>query len=191
MTEFLQQTPDRSYTDYLREAGEDDEELKRLDTSGSSAGDIFASALTTPRTGIPSGAISPQHTESHSFVNGLLSPFSPLLKGKEQREEFLEYVSLQPCRKVSIVVRVLPTSEDDDDQRCIFPQIRGNARLPSTVQKPKTPRDMVVVNPAAFGTHIPSQVTMETARLVTQVAKQSCEDWYVSKHKKGTFVSFI
>jgi hypothetical protein len=184
MTEFVQQTPDRSYTDYLKEAGEDDEDLKRLDTSGSSAGEILAMAMTTPQSSIPSGMISPQLTESRSFVNGLLSPFSPFLKEKEQRGEFLQYVSLQPCRKVSIVVRVLPTGNNDDEQRCLFPQISGDANPKSIIQRPKPPRDMVVVNPAAFGTHIPSRVTMETARLVAQVAKKSCEDWYVGWPKK-------
>eukprot|EP00980_Cylindrotheca_fusiformis_P017655 scaffold5529_cov117-Cylindrotheca_fusiformis.AAC.32 len=177
MTGFLLQTPDRPYTEYLKEAGEDDEELKYLDTSGSSAGELFALAMTTPRSSIPRGIISPQPTESRSFVNGLLSPFSPLLKENEQRKEFLQYVSLQPCRKVSIVVRVLPTNENDDEQRCLFPQMKVEPRPTSSTQTSNATRDMVVVNPAAFGTHIPSQVTMETARLVTQVAKQSCEDW--------------
>jgi chromosome segregation ATPase len=191
MTEFVQQTPDRSYTDYLKEAGEDNEDLKRLDTSGSSAGEILAMAMTTPHSSIPSGIISPQLTESRSFVNGLLSPFSPLLKEKEQRGEFLQYVSLQPCRKVSIVVRVLPTGDNDDEQRCLFPQIRGDANPMSIIQKPNPPRDMVVVNPAAFGTHIPSRVTMETARLVAQVAKKSCEDWYVVSPKKRNPSPFV
>ena len=38
-------------------------------------------------------------------------------------------------------------------------------------------RDVVVVNPTAFGKYIPSQVTMETAKVVAQVAHISSEDW--------------
>jgi chromosome segregation ATPase len=206
-------------------------------------------------------------TEARSFVNGLLSPFSPLLKqpnsgddsiadvmnngehvvGDPQRvrNEYLQYVSLKPCRKVSVVVRVLPVpndgGENDDSshqqtqpqqqQRCVFPHykedratfltpptgrndhdnsnsINNNMSSPTFArfvsppqhhqqhqeqqqsgnslrneamisQQKKTPalRDMVVVNPSAFGKYIPSQVTMETARLVAQVAQINTEDW--------------
>lgn len=170
-------TPDRSYVDYLQDVvgGGDEEDSKRLDISGSSAGDLLAAPITTtPYNGC--GIISPQLTEARSFVNGLLSPFSPLLKQQDQRNEFLQYVSLQPCRKVSIVVRVLPVEQNnDEEQRCVFPHIK-NEQNP-VVRKPKAPRDMVVVNPSAFGKFIPSQVTMETARLVAQVAHISSEDW--------------
>ncbi len=117
------------------------------------------------------GMTSPQLTEARSFVNGLLSPFSPLFEHREQRDEYLEFVSLQPCRKLSVVVRVLPC--DDSGQRCLFQHVRTN----NLTQKPKSPHDMVVVKPSAFGKVIPSQVTMETARLVAQVAHISSEDW--------------
>jgi len=41
-----------------------------------------------------------------------------------------------------------------------------------------SPRDVVVVNPTAFGKEIPTEITMERARLVSQVARRSStEDW--------------
>lgn len=190
---------DRTYVDYLQDvAGESyEEELGGLNTSGTSIKDTPSSHQNrfhlaiptdhndpeTPRHQIPSGMVSPQLTEARSFVNGLLSPFSPLLKNHEQRQEFLQYVSLQPCRKVSVVVRVLPC--DDPDKRCLFPHLKNAPdpqQLPSHAtplirRPPKTPRDMVVVNPSAFGKFIPTEVTMETARLVAQVAHISSEDW--------------
>ena len=192
------------------------------------------------------------NTESKTFVNGLLSPFSPLLHSavhkksnldtihdedednsnsnannnaettqqslkqtiKRQREEFMQYVSLQPCRKVSVVVRV--TAADDDAKRCIFPHFKdellpsggslgiapenafqdndqfatpqgkkpatlettpNSISNPSRLMSPTHRRDVVVVNPTAFGKYIPSQVTMETAKLVAQVANIASEDW--------------
>ncbi len=194
------------------------------------------------------------NTESKTFVNGLLSPFSPLLHSaihkntnnhldtiqdqeednnnannnnaentqqslkqtiKRQREEFMQYVSLQPCRKVSVVVRV--TAADEDAKRCIFPHFKddllpsgGSLQIaththnnpdqfatpqgkkttsllpattphslsnPSRLMSPTHRRDVVVVNPTAFGKYIPSQVTMETAKLVAQVANIASEDW--------------
>jgi hypothetical protein len=174
MTDLLPMyTPDRSYADYLQEAGEDHgDDLKRLDASDSSAG-LGALAMTITTTPLPIGLISPQVTEPRSFLNGLLSPFSPLLKEKKDRGEYLQFVSLQPCRKVSVVVRILP--DNDEEQRCLFPHL--NSKTSQIIQKPKTQRNMVVVNPSAFGKHIPSKVTLESARLVAQVAKKSSEDW--------------
>lgn len=49
----------------------------------------------------------------------------------------------------------------------------GSAALSSPTHR----RDVVVVNPTAFGKYIPSQVTMETAKLVAQVANIASEDW--------------
>jgi chromosome segregation ATPase len=123
-------------------------------------------------------------TPSQSLVNGLLSPFSPLLKVRSTRAELCPFVSLQPCRKVSVVVRVLDSSEDD--QRCVFPLTSETATATDTAtttttttdaSTTKTPRDLVVVKPSAFGKYIPSRVTMETARLVAQVAHIASEDW--------------
>jgi chromosome segregation ATPase len=186
---------ERSYADYLEDVGggSEDDDLKRVDTSGSSDLSLLVPAATsaTPHghrnghnTSNSNGnshshrdIASPQPTEPRSFVNGLLSPFSPLLKQKDQREEYLKYLSLQPCRKVSVVVRILPCDENDAQlQRCVFPHIKGSKNNP-VIRKPKAPRNMVVVNPSAFGKFIPSQVTMDTARLVAQVAHISSEDW--------------
>ena len=120
---------------------------------------------------------------------------------KEQRNEYLQYVSLQPCRKVSIVVRV-KAIDDDNEKCCIFPHYKDNndeiashaaegyatptgketrqesASSPNAASSDVVhARDVVVVNPTAFGRYIPSQVTMETAKLVAQVANISSEDW--------------
>ena len=174
------QTPDRPYVDYLKEAGDDSNEVTRLDASGSSAGDLLSATMTmTPlaKSSIPGDFMSPQLTEARSFVNGLLSPFSPLLKERDRRDEYMQYVSLQPCRKVSVVVRMLPCEENEEDQRCVFPHLKSD--MVSAIEKQKIPRDMVVVNPSAFGTHLPSSVTLETAKLVAQVAHIPSEDWYV------------
>ncbi len=202
------------------------------------------------------------NTESKTFVNGLLSPFSPLLHSavhkqgqaqgqaqpnnlatindeeeeeananqnlenvlkqslsqtiKQQREEYMQYVSLQPCRKVSVVVRVTAVDENEDAKRCIFPHFKdellpsgGSLSSPipnnldtikfatpkgkktgsfmstplsaksanSKLSSPTHRRDVVVVNPTAFGKYIPTQFTMETAKLVAQVANIDSEDW--------------
>eukprot|EP00536_Pseudo-nitzschia_multiseries_P016087 jgi/Psemu1/292350/fgenesh1_pg.1017_\ len=185
------------------------------------------------------------NTESKTFVNGLLSPFSPLLHSPrvgngalptirsfddgdgngnvnhsimneetkqqqqqqrildQQRKEYLQCVSLQPCRKVSVVVRVTAIDDEDNDaKRCIFPHYKnlpsaGGSGIESPARysafatpnrstprefvpnnkSPSHVRDVVVINPSAFGKHIPSHVTMETAKLVAQVANISSEDW--------------
>ena len=167
----------KSFEDYLHDvAGEshelDDEDEEEIDNKS-------ATPLTSqrkPRGSPLSGMVSPQLTEARSFVNGLLSPFSPLLERPEERQEFLEFVSLQPCRKVSVVVRVLPC--DEDVQRCLFPHVKSsNPLIHMHMHMRKSPHDMVVVKPSAFGKVIPSSVTMETARLVAQVAHISSEDW--------------
>jgi hypothetical protein len=174
----------KSFEDYLHDVAgesqdvdEDDEvELQRLKVKITSSEDNRSTQSRSSQRrqrGTPvSGGISPQLTEARSFVNGLLSPFSPLLGHQEQREEFLEHVSLQPCRKVSVVVRVLPC--EDDAQRCLFPHVKN---VNPHFQMMKSPNDMVVVKPSAFGKVIPSSFTMETARLVAQVAHISSEDW--------------
>ena len=156
--------------------------------------------------------------ESKSFVNGLLSPFSPLLTkriNKERREELANYISLQPCMKVSVVVRVVDHQDQnnsknqkqndnndddhDDDQLCVFPHIKqplatanGTSVGGTPTQTPdrssllgkgaksskkSSPRDLIIVKPSAFGKYVPNHVTMETARLVAQVARISSEDW--------------
>ena len=198
----------RSYVEYLEDVGGPagvGDDLKRLDVSGGSTSDLGLMTLSTPDHHPKSNqsqnnnndtnhsnrstlVTSPQPTESRSFVNGLLSPFSPLLKQKDQRDEYLKYLSLQPCRKVSVVVRILPCGNDNEgaderqqQQRCVFPHIKTSPSTSTSstlIRKPKPPpRNMVVVNPSAFGKKIPNHVTMDTARLVAQVAHISSEDW--------------
>jgi len=175
-------TSRKSFGDYLHDVAgeshdlddEDEEELRRLKVIPSE-GNKSTQSLTSqqrPRETPLSGMTSPQLTEARSFVNGLLSPFSPLLEQKQERDEYLEFLSLQPCRKVSVVVRVLPCEEHL--QRCLFPHVKATNPL---MRVPNSPHDMVVVKPSAFGKVIPSSVTMETARLVAQVAHISSEDW--------------
>lgn len=162
MTAAEFQTPSRPYEEYLKEAAEEDDD----ETLGSAVA-AFTTDMSSPLNIETSSPVVT--TENKSFLNGLLSPFSMLLQQSGMRDEYLQYVSLQPCRKVTCVINVLPLENDSDNQRCLFPQMKQ--------ENSKLPHNMVVVNPAAFGTHIPSQVTMETARLVTTVAKTSCEDW--------------
>jgi hypothetical protein len=134
----------------------------------------------------PTSTTAAAFSEAKSFVNGLLSPFSPLLTkedlSREERIENLQFVSLQPCRKVSVVVRVLPVKDGENDMsngphRCVFSHYKDE--IDQTYQPNRStndhqqqevatsspsfkriilPRDMVVVNPSAFGKHIPSLV---------------------------------
>jgi hypothetical protein len=98
-----------------------------------------------------------------------------------------------------------PQQERDPGSRlCLFPMIRNSTK---TTQQQQTsspsksssnhsslldshklpmafahaaldsPHDLIVVNPTAFGTHIPNHVTMETAQLVQAVANIDSEDW--------------
>jgi hypothetical protein len=157
--------------------------------------------------------LSPTPKHSSSF-RGPLSPFSPLTRcahsqghnstiswqsDKEGQEE--EDLSLMPCRKVSVVVRIqIP---EEKTRLCLFPLqllpgIKTPSRsseLPSSSSSPPTTgaaiiqkaacdtnnnnnmNDLVVVNPCAFGTFIPAQLTMDTARLVASVANIESEDW--------------
>ena len=197
-------------------------------TQPSSLAAAAAAAATTASMIQPNPPAIPHNysmgTEPKSFVNGLLSPFSPLFKQtpspegqQSNKEEFLPYASLQPCRKVSVVVRVLDLdgAKDDGDQgedeeqptmdgtetrnrkkqknprsanvmeqrkdyqQCVFPHVKTTASSTTSAgqQQNKSPRDLVIVKPTAFGKYIPTQVTMETARLVAQVAHISSEDW--------------
>jgi len=47
----------------------------------------------------------------------------------------------------------------------------------ATLQAATNTTDLVVVNPSAFGKFIPSEVTMQTARLISQVGNIDSEDW--------------
>ena len=133
---------------------------------------------------------------------GLLSPFSPILKHRQQ-DGLSSYLSFVPCRKVSAMVRVLPTIDKDI---CVFPLLMHlNREVFESVTSPpasnhpnsgegkdksekvmaatmrqacqEQTRSLVVVNPSAMGLHIPTELTMETARLVAHVAKMESEDW--------------
>jgi hypothetical protein len=49
--------------------------------------------------------------------------------------------------------------------------------ITATIQVSSDTNDLVVVNPCAFGKFIPAEVTMDTARLVANVANIESEDW--------------
>ena len=120
------------------------------------------------------------------------SPFQSPLFGEEAVED-LNLLSLSSCRKVSVVVRIALApgeslfSENDDDNNdsdnrlCVFPLIQHNEQLDLMTAFASacedSPKDLVVINPTAFGTLIPSNVTMETAQLVQTVAGSTTEDW--------------
>ncbi len=105
-----------------------------------------------------------------------MSPFSPLLqKIKRKRptqqkgREFDEF-SLNPCRRVSIVVAVGNGSESIDDEKnriCIFPTRDADST-----------RELIVLNPKAFGRLIPPQTSQrDVAKMVSQIAPLAQEDW--------------
>jgi hypothetical protein len=122
-----------------------------------------------------------------------MSPFSPLAKSDRRRTETsLSFVSntdadlsLISCRKVSVAVSVHVPENNENSQKptqlCLFPLNMETPSNPGDLVSPisatirqavhESTRDLVVVNPSAFGTHIPGQVTMETARLVAQVVR--------------------
>ena len=125
----------------------------------------------------------------HSPLSSMLSPFSPVLKSR-QRESVLsklDDLSFVPCRKVSTMVRVLPHAESEETDVCVFPilhrhhyqQQERRSSIQETMQQAhlQQTRSLVVVNPSAMGLHISSDMTMETARLVAEVAKIETEDW--------------
>jgi len=86
-----------------------------------------------------------------------MQPLSPFATRKREHAE----LSLSPCRKVSVVVHV--QSSSSETKHCLFPL--------------EDVRDIVAVNPQAFGKYISGAVTMETAKIVAQIAKIPSEDW--------------
>ncbi|CAB9501734.1 Kinesin-like protein [Seminavis robusta] len=166
-------------------------------------------------------------TPTSIITSNLLSPFSPLLQPHTRSQtqsqsnnnngrDFVSWqppdsfregdLSLQPCRKVSVVVHVSyqsnkcspdPTCTTKSPQLCLFPLVHNddnhvlshdnnssnnnnnNTLSPTsaTLNAAVGARDLIVVNPSAFGKFIPSEITMETARLVAQVANIESEDW--------------
>jgi Kinesin motor domain len=140
-----------------------------------------------------------------------ISPFSPLFhqrkrrrtptrkSGEEQQsmekvdesDEIVSDLSLSVCRKVSVVVWVVPTKEGDNGgskNRCLFPASEESSALHgseptingdgTTTSSPTaaSSRQLIVVNPSALGAQ-QAQVTMDTARYVANVAQISSEDW--------------
>ena len=101
------------------------------------------------------------------------------------KEHFL--MSLAPCRKVSVVVCVDNNGAEKKRKKkrdvCLFPldssqsQSNTTTTAASAATHPSSSRDIVVVNPKAFGTVIPSSITMETSRVVAQIANIPSEDW--------------
>lgn len=184
----------QSYEEYLLEAaaasvsgelsddlasndGNDDQHQRKMNTSIEE--DPVSLSLKTPASArrkshpdpsTPSLSVSstPRH---HAF----LSPFSPLLNVSKHEDRPFD-LSLSNARKVSVVIQV-DQSRDGTDDSCLFPVVKN-----SRSDGPPSPRDyswndLVVVNPSAFGKDISTTVTMERARLVSQIARQSSEDW--------------
>ena len=62
---------------------------------------------------------------------------------------------------------------DDNEKQCIFPLVSSSSARDGAAavsdESPTCTRDLVVVNPSAFGKYIPAQCTMDTARLVANV----------------------
>ena len=127
-------------------------------------------------------------TTNHPSAKGPFSPFSPWTRAHTQRRESAvswqwqgDDLSLIPCRKVSVVVRVkIP---EERTRLCLFPlapeMLSSTLLSPTcaTIQAPCDTNDICVVNPCAFGKFIPAEVTMDTARLVANVANIESEDW--------------
>lgn len=115
---------------------------------------------------------SPDHLQRSS--GGALSPFSPLLRGKKSSTLRWsdEDLSLSSTRKVSVVVRV---QETDSTHLSLFPYTPND--FGTSVLHHHTSREMVLVNPKALGKVIPSEITLETAKLVAQMAHIRSEDW--------------
>lgn len=92
------------------------------------------------------------------------SPFSPLLRSQDSKISWQSHdgteLSLLPCRKVSVVVKV----KVNHSKPCLFPLPSGSVMETN---------DLVAVNPRAFGKYIPAQVTMDTARLVAHVVSHT------------------
>lgn len=109
----------------------------------------------------------------------------------DDQDTVIGTLSLNATRKVSVIVHVRNpiASEKEKDKICLFPLLRKHdeatailstseaalSPTSATLQSAGHTRELIVVNPTAFGKLIPSKVTMETARLVAQMA--NVEDW--------------
>lgn len=122
---------------------------------------------------------------------GPMSPFSPLTKSERGKMDatvsFLSNsdvdLSLTTCRKVSVIVTVHAPEKNENNETpsklCLFPLVLETPSNPKGLLSPisatirqaaqESTKDLIVVNPSAFGKHIPGHVTLETAKLVAQV----------------------
>jgi len=128
-------------------------------------------------------------TNTSNTDRGPLSPFSPLLQTSHTKRRDSATISWQsshemdlsllPCRKVSVVVHV-KVPHENHDKLCLFPLLPPSSNTTTDSMLSPTSatlqaisgietRDLVAVNPCAFGKYIPAQVTMDTARLVANV----------------------
>lgn len=127
-------------------------------------------------------------TTKNPSTRAPFSPFSPQTHAPTQRRESAvswqsqgDDLSLIPCRKVSVVVRVKFPKERT--RLCLFPLVPETpsstllSPTSATIQAACDTNDICVVNPCAFGKFIPAEVTMDTARLVANVANIESEDW--------------
>jgi hypothetical protein len=124
---------------------------------------------------------------------GPMSPFSPLTKPERGRlDATVSFhsnndvdLSLTTCRKVSVLVTVHAPENNENNEKpsklCLFPLVLETPSNPKGLLSPisatirqaahESTKDLVVVNPSAFGKHIPGHVTLETAKLVAQVVR--------------------
>jgi Kinesin motor domain len=170
---------------------------------------------TPPRTNRTKGVNGEAGTEAGSFISPMpriqrpsssstgppISPFSPLFHQRKRRRapprqneeaplktdnpEILSDLSLSVCRKVSVVVWVVPTKGVDNGGRktnsCLFPasdestSMKGDGTDASSTTAASS-RQLIVVNPSALGAQ-QAELTMDTARYVADVAQISSEDW--------------
>lgn len=148
----------------------------------------------------PTAAAVSSTPTKRSVSTSILSPFSPVLLNGGHRsphddaseqdvsgiENVSTVISLNPCRKVSAMARILPPT--NPTKTCIFPLLHQQQM--NKQQQTYNPHGLVVVNPSAMGQQrqrrgkgknsaqiISTEVTMETARLVAQVAHLESEDW--------------
>lgn len=81
----------------------------------------------------------------------------------------------------------LVQQQQQSNQVCLFPSterldpsdttMMTSTAAPNNNTSNATLRDLIVVNPDAFGKQIPVSVTMDTARLVAEMAHMPSEDW--------------
>eukprot|EP00957_Ditylum_brightwellii_P034099 2583976-Ditylum_brightwellii.AAC.1 len=139
----------------------------------------------------------PVSYRKESDAAAVLSPFSPTTEGRQRRQRLLEEDgsgedwTLSKSRRVSILVKV-GNHDASSSSLCLLPLIhdhqthqQNNQNSPNTSPASRTlqlandrnTKELVLVNPDAFGSLIPAEVTVETARLVAQISHVASEDW--------------